>query len=222
MRKLKSKNRMNPLLIKISLLLLFFVFAIATNAQTFYGTDDVKTFRQGRDKEFRDKEESALKEEDFSSFKGLNYFPNTKTFRVKANFTRTSDEKYIQMPTSSGKSKKFVKFGILSFKLQGKNYTLYVYQADAEMLAKYPEYADLLFVPFKDLTNGKKSYSGGRYIDIKTPPDGKTILDFNLAYNPNCAYGSDKFSCPIPPRENFLQAEIKAGEMLYKHSVTKR
>jgi uncharacterized protein (DUF1684 family) len=212
---------MNSLLIKTFLLLLFFAFVTTVHAQTFYGTDDVKIFREGRDKEFRDKKESALKEEDFPQFKGLNYFPNTKTFRVEANFTRTSDEKYFQMPTSSGKSKKFVKFGVLSFKLQSRNYTLNVYQADAEILAKYPEYADLLFVPFKDLTNGKKSYGGGRYIDIKTPNGGKTILDFNLAYNPNCAYGSNKFSCPIPPRENFLQIEINAGEMLYKHSVAK-
>lgn len=212
---------MNPLSRKVLLFLVFCVFVSAANGQTFYGTNDVKVFRDGRDKEFRDKKESALKEEDFPNFKGLNYFPNAKNFRVKADFKRTSDEKYFQMPTSSGKSKKFLKFGVVSFRLNGKNYSLNIYQADAESLAKFPEYADLLFLPFKDSTNGKETYGGGRYIDIKTPSGIKVILDFNLAYNPNCAYGGERYSCPIPPKENFLQTEIKAGEKIYKHSGAK-
>lgn len=98
---------MNALSRKIYLLLAVCIFASAANGQTFYGTDDVKIFREGRDKEFRNKQESALKEEDFPRFKGLNYFPNARNLRVKADFKRTSDEKYFQMPTSSGKSKSF-------------------------------------------------------------------------------------------------------------------
>lgn len=129
---------------KICSLLFVCIFAAATtNAQTFYGTDDVKIFRDGRDKEFRNEKESALTEEDFLRFKGLNYFPNTRNYRVKADFKKTADEKYFQMPTSSGKVKKFRKFGIASFKLNGKNYSLSVYQADAEALKKFPEYSTL-------------------------------------------------------------------------------
>lgn len=201
--------------------LLLFIFSASAQAQTFYGTPDVKAFREGRDKEFRSKEESPLKAEDFSIYKGLNYFPVDKNFRVEADFTKTSDEKYFQMPTSSGKSKKFIKFGVLKFTMNGKNYSLNVYQADAELLAKFPEYKDLLFVPFKDATSGKATYGGGRYIDLKTPSGKRAILDFNLAYNPNCAYGSDRYSCPIPPKENFLPIEINAGEKIYKHSPVK-
>ena len=195
-------------------------FAGYAGAQTFYGTSDLKTFREGREKEFRSKDESPLKEEDFAEFKGLNYFPENKKFVVKARFTRTSDEKYFQMPTSSGKSKKFVKYGVLSFKINGKVQTLSIYQADTEVLKKYPEYADLLFVPFKDLTNGSETYGGGRYIDIKTPTSDELTLNFNLAYNPNCAYGSDRYNCPIPPKENFLQTKIEAGEKIYQYSKT--
>ena len=186
-------------------------------AQTFYGATDTKIFREGRDKEFRSKDESPLKEEDFPSFEGLKYFDEDKKYIVKADFKRTSDEKYFQMPTSSGKSKKFVKYGVLTFKLNGKKHSLNVYQADAEVLKKYPEYADLLFVPFKDLTSGKETYGGGRYIDLKMPKGKKAVVNFNNAYNPNCAYGSDKYNCPIPPKENFLQTEIKAGEKKYSH-----
>jgi len=202
-------------------LLLVFSFSMTANAQTFYGTSDLKVFREGRDKEFRNKEDSPLKDEDFSIFKGLDYFPVNKKFQVNADFTQTTDERYFQLPTSSGKTKKYKKFGVLKFRLNGKNYSLNVYQADAEVLAKYPEYKDLLFIPFKDATNGKATYGGGRYIDIKTPSGAKVILDFNLAYNPSCAYGSDRYSCPIPPKENFLQVEINAGEKSYRYSAAK-
>ena len=201
---------------------LLVVFSTAANGQSFYGTDDLKVFREGRDKEFRNKSESPLKGDDFANFKGLNYLPNDKNFRVEANFMRTSDEKYFQMPTSSGKVKTFVKFGTLNFKLNNQDYSLNVYQTDADSLLKYPEYKDLLFVPFKDLTNGKETYGGGRYLNIKIPSDKKVVMDFNLAYNPNCAYGSDRYSCPIPPKENFLQIEIKAGEKIYQHSTAKQ
>lgn len=209
---------MKRLFFTICLLLSFVCLA---NSQTFYGTTDLRIFREGRENEFRNKDESPLKEEDFAKFKGLNYFPENKKFVVKATFKRTSDEKYFQMPTSSGKSKKFVKYGVLSFNLNGKKQTLSVYQADAEVLKKYPEYADLLFVPFKDLTNGTKTYNGGRYIDIKTPTDNEVTLNFNLAYNPNCAYGSDLYNCPIPPKENALKVKIEAGEKIYKDSGEK-
>lgn len=200
---------------------MFMLFATSANAQTFYGSTDVKIFRDGRDKEFRNQEESPLKEEDFADFKGLNYFDEDNKYNVKAKFTRTSDEKYFQMPTSSGKSKKFVKYGVLNFKLDGKQYTLSVYQADAEILKKFPEYADLFFVPFKDSTNGKETYGGGRYIDLKLPKSGKVILNFNNAYNPNCAYGSERYNCPIPPKENFLKVDIKAGEKSYDYHGSK-
>lgn len=166
----------------------------------------------------RSKEETPLKDIDFENFKGLNYFPVNKNFRVKAKFTLTTDEKYFQMPTSSGKTKRFVKYGTLSFKLNGKQYALTVYQPDAALFEKFPEYRDLLFIPFRDLTNSRESYAGGRYIDIKKPAGGEIIIDFNLAYNPNCAYGNDKYSCPIPPKENFLQVKIKAGEKIYPYS----
>lgn len=197
---------------------LFFGFCGVANAQTFYGTTDLKTFRDGRDKEFRNRAESPLKDEDFASFGGLNYYATDNAFRVIAAFRRALGGKYFEMPTSSGLTKKFVKYGILTFKLSGKASTLSVYQADAATLEKFPEYAHLLFVPFKDATNRTETYGGGRYINIVIPKDDKVMLDFNLAYNPNCAYGSDKYSCPIPPRENRLSVAIRAGEKRFAYS----
>lgn len=200
---------------------IFVLAAVAAQAQTFYGTTDVKAFREGRDHEFRDKKESPLKEEDLAGFKGLNYYPEDKKFAVKAKFTRTADEKYFQMPTSSGKTKMFVKYGVLKFKVGGKSQVLAVYEADPAVLQTFPEYADLLFIPFKDATSRTETYGGGRYIDIKRPAGKDVMLDFNLAYNPNCAYGGEKWSCPVPPAENVLKVEIRAGEKRYAYTGAK-
>ncbi|MGB7201747.1 MAG: DUF1684 domain-containing protein [Pyrinomonadaceae bacterium] len=187
----------------------------AASGQTFYGSTDLKTFRDGRDKEFRNRAESPLKDGDFAAFRGLNYYATDSIFRVTATLKRRADAKYFQMPTSSGLTKKLLKYGVLTFRLNGKLTTLSVYQSDSVTREKFPEYAHLLFIPFRDATNANETYGGGRYIDIVTPRDNKVILDFNLAYNPNCAYGNDKYSCPIPPRENRLSVAIKAGEKRY-------
>lgn len=203
-----------PYIIGLIVLLLF----SAANAQTFYGSTDVKTFRSGRDAEFRDKNESPLRDEDYANFKSLNYYPVDKAFRVEATFKRTADEKYFEMPTSSGKTKKYVKYGELTFKVAGQQRQLNVYQMDDAVRAKFPEYADLLFVPFRDATYRTETYGGGRYVDIKIPKKNKVILNFNLAYNPNCAYGSDKYNCPIPPRENNLDIPITAGEKRFAYT----
>lgn len=202
------------------LLTLFFVaaFACLTAGQTFYGTTDVMAFREGREAEFRNKQETPLKDEDFVKFKGLNYYEVDNAFRVTAEFSRTVDEKYFQMPTSSGITKKFVKYGVLRFSLGGGKRQLSVYQIDPEVRAKFPEYAHLLFVPFKDATNRTETYGGGRYIDIVAPKENSVVLDFNLAYNPNCAYGSDKYNCPIPPRENTLDMAVTAGEKRFAYA----
>ena len=75
--------------------------------------------------------------------------------------------------------------------------------------------SDTLFIPFKDKTNGKETYDGGRYIDAEILPGYKMGLDFNMAYHPSCAY-NEKFICVLPPRENTLEIEIKAGEKNFK------
>ena len=106
----------------------------------------------------------------------------------------------------------------MKFKIHGKPLALSVYQIDPEIAAKFPEYGDLMFVPFKDMTNKTETYGGGRYIDIRAPKGNSAILDFNLAYNPNCAYGGEKWNCPIPPKENSLDVAITAGEKRYMYS----
>jgi len=179
--------------------------------------ETIKSFREIRDKSFRNAGETPLLNEDFLKFKGLEYFDADTKFAVKAKFEKTSDEQIFMMPTSIGTTRKYFKYGVLKFDLGGKSHSLNVYQSESSAKQN-----GLLFVPFKDLTNGKETYGAGRYLDIKIPTGDEAVLDFNFAYSPNCAYGNDKFSCPIPPKENFLQTEIKAGEKIFPYSVKKQ
>ena len=68
-----------------------------------------------------------------------------------------------------------------------------------------------LFVPFADLTTGKETYPAGRYLDIRPTSTGFYNIDFNMAYNPTCAYNAS-YDCPYPPASNRLKVEIRAGE----------
>jgi uncharacterized protein (DUF1684 family) len=178
---------------------------------------DVQRFRALRDKSFRKASETPLTGEDFLKFKGLVYFDADQQFAVRARLEKTSDEQIFMMPTSIGTTRKYFKYGVLKFELAGRSFSLNVYQS--EISAKKN---GSLFVPFRDLTNGKETYGAGRYLDIKIPSGDETVLDFNFAYNPSCAYGNEKFSCTIPPKENFLQIEIKAGEKIFAYSAKKQ
>ena len=111
------------------------------------------------------------------------------------------------METSSGVRKFFVRAGRLEFQIEGQSVQLTAYSN--------PETDDTdLFIPFRDATSGSETYGSGRYLDTELEPDGSLVLDFNLAYNPYCAY-SDGWSCPIPPLENWLKVPVRAGEKTY-------
>jgi len=138
----------------------------------------------------------------------LDFFEIKNKFIVEAVFIRTKKEKTFQMKTSTDRTPLYKKYGELHFKIDGKKMNLNVYQNID--LIKLQDYKDYLFLPFSDLTNGKESYIGGRYIDMRIPKDHKVIIDFNKSYNPYCAYNY-KYSCPIVPLENDLDIEIKAG-----------
>lgn len=209
---------MKSFVFTISILLCLAGFA---GAQTYYGTDDIKIFREGREKDFRNPQMSPLPPETVAKFQGLNYFPVDANFRIAATFTKTPDEKYFLMPTSSGIAHKYIKVGTLSFRLGDKDYVLSAYQSERVLTdPKYQEFKSSLFIPFRDLTSGKETYGVGRYLYVWMPQTEKTTLDFNLAFNPSCAYGNPNFSCPIPPKDNFLQVEIKAGEKNYLNKNT--
>lgn len=167
-----------------------------------------KDYQDNLNKEFADKNESPLNVEDFKNFKALDFFPIDSKFIITAKFVKSTNEKVFEMKTSTDRLPKYKKYGTLFFEIEGKEFKLNLYQ-NLELIKK-EGYADYLFLPFSDLTCGKESYIGGRYIDMRIPKGESVIIDFNRAYNPYCAY-NHRYSCPIVPLENDLDIEIKAG-----------
>ena len=74
-------------------------------------------------------------------------------------------------------------------------------------------YAQTPPIFWADATTGAETYGAGRYLDLEQEDDGTWTFDFNLAYHPYCAYG-DGWTCPLPPREHWLPAAVRAGERL--------
>lgn len=190
--------------------LFFALNAVAQVTDTAY-TRVIAEHRIHYKQEFLTEKRSPLTEKD-TAF--LHFYPADKQWNVTAGFTATPDAEPFDMPTYSGRTKKFVAYGNLTFKVNGSEQKLTIYRN--LQLSNIPDYKDHLFLPFKDATNTHDTYGGGRYIDLRDGDiqDGKVVVDFNKAYNPWCAY-SDGFNCPVPPMENHLKIEVKAGEMMF-------
>ena len=175
----------------------------------------IKDFQYEMNIEFADAEESPLTEQGIKDFTELDFFTIDSTYKVIAKFELDKNPRLFEMPTTTERKPIYKTFGTATFELEGKELILHIYQN--QDLIKKPDYTNHLFIPFTDQTNGSESYGGGRYIDVEIPAGDSIVIDFNRSYNPYCAY-NDKYSCPIPPKENDLVIEIKAGIKAYgKH-----
>lgn len=166
------------------------------------------SFQLELNSEFKDASKSPLKAKDLKNFKGLDFFKFDSTFVVKAKLKQTPDSKWFKMQTTTSRLSNERVYGILLFEVQGQAFELNVYQG--KDLMKEEGFTDYLFLPFLDNTNGDFTYGGGRYIDLRIPSGNELEIDFNTAFNPYCAY-NEKYSCPIVPRVNYLNLEVRAG-----------
>ena len=171
----------------------------------------VLTWRKERDLFFKGHQRSPLLPQDKKAFKGLRYYPFDPKYVFSGQIERfvfhvDNPKYYAIFLTNKGTNKRYLRYGRFRFSLEGREHTIEIYKSIL---------SDSLFIPFKDDTNEKEIYEGGRYIDAEILPDYQMILDFNTAYNPSCAY-NEKFVCVLPPRENMLDVEIRAGEKNFK------
>lgn len=191
--------------------LLSFIFLSVLNfgfGQEKFDVAAVEKFQKELNTEYADDKTSPLTAEDLTVFKALDFYPINEKFFVIAKFVRTENELPFEMKTSTDRKPMYVKYGEAYFSIDGKSLVLNIYRNIA--LSEKEEYKDYLFLPYSDLTSGKESYIGGKYIDLKTPETDTIVIDFNKSYNPYCAY-NHKYSCPKVPLENDLNIEIKAG-----------
>lgn len=164
----------------------------------------LKQERIAKDKFFKEDGQSPIEKK--SEFKGLAYFEIDNTFKVTAELILDKTEQKYAIATTDNKADTLIKFGVVKFNMGGKLNQLTLFKT---------ENSKLFFLPFRDLTSGKQTYGGGRYLDVPQSDmlANKVVLDFNLAYQPYCAYNYT-YICPVPPIENALNIEITAGEKL--------
>lgn len=138
-------------------------------------------------------------------FKGIERYPVNTEWRVTAAFKAT-DGKTIDITNVLGQTVPQESPGILEFEIEGNPYSIEALDGGKEEL----------FLIFGDATNGKDTYSAGRYLYVKRPDaEGKVIIDFNKSYNPPCAF-TPFATCPLPPRQNVLLLAVEAGEKNYE------
>ena len=165
----------------------------------------IEESRKTRDNFLLHAQDSPLPASLRPGFKGLDYFPVDLEFRVAGDLHIYGRRQRIRVPTNTGSVVAMEKFGRFVGLLKGKSFRLEIYRSLEQ---------DELLVLFKDTTSGRQTYSGGRYVRLAALGNGTYILDFNMAYNPYCAY-DPAYVCPMAPPRNNLSLSIRAGEKAF-------
>jgi hypothetical protein len=164
---------------------------------------ELDDFRKEKDEVFARHPQSPLTPEQRRDFKGLSYFPENDALRLEVQIEPFTDQQPMTMQTSTGGVQEYVRFGRFKFQVDGQSAELTIYQANYGF-----------FLPFVDSLAGNETYPAGRYLEPEPLPGNRFLVDFNVAYNPYCAY-NEMWSCPITPAENRLKVPIRAGEKLF-------
>jgi len=164
---------------------------------------ELEAFRAEKNEFFQSDPQSPLSREQHKVFKGLNYFPENDSLRLEVKVNEFPAREQFEMQTSTGNVQPYEKFGKFQFVVDGEEAELTIYQSEHGF-----------FLPFVDSLAEKETYPAGRYLEPEPLPGGRFLVDFNIAYNPYCAY-NEMWSCPITPAENRLKVAIRAGEKLF-------
>ena len=140
------------------------------------------------------------------NFKGMVFYPLDMNYRTTATWVPADGKKTVEVPNALGDVSAEPVSGVLTFKLNGQEFSLTALGGDAK--------TGLFFV-FTDPTAKADTYPGGRFLDTGPIENGTVALDFNRAYNPPCAV-TPYATCPLAPKENRLTVAITAGEKFDK------
>ena len=138
------------------------------------------------------------------SFAGFRWFPIDPKYRVAGRFIKDPAPAQVHIPNQLGDAAEFKTEGLVEFTLDGQT---------VRMRPMTTRPGRLYFI-FRDGTSGKETYETARFLYADLRSDGTTVLDFNQAYNPPCAF-NPYTTCPLPPQENRLTLRILAGEKAY-------
>jgi hypothetical protein len=165
---------------------------------------ELEQFRKQKDEFFKDSPQSPLTPEQQAGFTGLKYYDENPDLRFEVEIKRFPEPEHIQIQTTTGDIQTYERYGRFSFEADGQTAQLTVYRNE-----------NGFFLPFADAQAGKETYGAGRYVEPEPAGGGRLYVDFNLAYNPYCAYNAN-WSCPITPPENRIKVAVRAGEKVFE------
>jgi len=169
--------------------------------QTQMDIDGLLDLRDRKDAFFRDHPQSPLTPHQQHTFTGLSYYDPNPNLILKVTVDEVTEQDQILMQTTGNELRPFFRYGTFNVSVAEESATLTIYRS--------PD--GHFFLPFVDGGAGSETYGAGRYLDLDREPDGTFVVDFNLAYNPYCAY-NEMFVCPITPAENRISLKLEAGE----------
>ena len=200
-----------------SLYLIFLVVQVLLNCEKGFSPEEqliinqILTTRLEKDSLFKHADWSPLTLEEKEHFAGLKFFPVDLSLRFEGPLTYYETPLPDTIVGTKGDLRPAIRYAYFSFQYQDEPYRLEIYK----ILRDDPEYEKYLFLGFTDETTGDETYATGRYIDLSENSENHYVIDFNLAYNPYCAY-NPRYTCAIPSEENRLPFAIRAGERTYK------
>ena len=163
----------------------------------------LKEFRVSKDNFFAGHPQSPLTPEQKRKFSGLNYFEENPDLQLEVKLDKFLDQQQVDIQTSTGQTQTYNRYGKFKFAVDGQEAELTLYSSDHGF-----------FLPFADSLAGDETYPAGRYLEPDPLVGDRFLVDFNMAYNPYCAY-NEMWSCPLTPPENRLKVPIRAGEKTF-------
>jgi hypothetical protein len=137
-------------------------------------------------------------------FRGFAWFPIDLAYRVTGRFIKDADPKKLKVLNTYGDMDEYKTEGVVEFTLDGQTLRL----------RPWTTRPNRFYFVFRDASSGHETYETARFLYADLLPDGTSVLDFNQAYNPPCAF-NPYTTCPIPLKENHLPVKILAGERDY-------
>ena len=141
-------------------------------------------------------------------FRGFSWFPIDAQYRTIGRLIRDPQPQRFTVLNTYGDQDEYTSEGIVEFELLGRTLRL----------RPFTTRPGRLYFVFRDASSGQETYETARFLYSDLREDGATLLDFNMAYNPPCAF-NPYTTCPIPLRENRLPIKVLAGEKAYPATV---
>jgi uncharacterized protein (DUF1684 family) len=163
----------------------------------------LQEFRASKDDFFANHPQSPLTPKQKQEFHGLNYFDENPDLELEVKLEKFPEQEQIGIQTSTGQTQTYTRYGKFKFNVNGQEAELTLFAGD-----------NGFFLPFVDSLAGKETYPAGRYLEPEPLPGDRFMVDFNMAYNPYCAY-NEMWSCPLTPPENRLKVPVRAGEKMF-------